>query len=107
ARVNSLPFGTNTYRLYVPGVDSVERLGRFNYQATTPDYFKTLTTRIVRGRSFTSRDRAGAPLVTVVSESMARALWPGRDPIGQCLRVGSAAAPCTAIVGIAEDAEQQ
>ena len=39
ARVNSRPFGTNTAALIVPGVDSVERLGRFNFQAADPDYF--------------------------------------------------------------------
>ena len=31
----------------------MERLGRFNYQATTPDYFSVIGTRIVRGRAFT------------------------------------------------------
>ncbi len=106
ARVNSLPFGTNTYSLHVPGIDSVERLGRFNYQSTSPDYFRAVDTRIVRGRSLMPQDRADAPPVTVVSESMARALWPGRDPIGQCIYVGRAPAPCTTVVGVAEDAVQ-
>jgi putative ABC transport system permease protein len=106
ARVNSLPFGTNSFELHVTGIDSVERLGRFNYQATTPDYFKTAGTRIMRGRSFTSSDRRDAPRVVVVSESMGRVLWPGRDPIGQCIRIGRGPVPCTTVIGIAEDAVQ-
>jgi putative ABC transport system permease protein len=106
ARANADPFGTNTDYLGVAGVDSVARLGRFNQQWATPDFFKAIDTRIVRGRSFTQADRMGSPLVSVVSESMARRLWPGRDPIGECMRVGSDAQPCTTVVGVAEDAVQ-
>lgn len=106
ARVNALPFGTNTQSLFVKGIDSVQALGRFNYQVTTPDYFKVLDTRIVRGRSFTANERGDAGHVAVVSESMARVLWPGRDAIGQCMRVGSDTMPCTTVIGVAEDAVQ-
>ncbi len=106
ARANADPFGTNTDYIGVAGIDSVARLGRFNQQWATPDFFKALDTRIVRGRSFTADDRSNTPLVSVVSESMARRLWPGRDPIGECMHVGSDAQPCTTVVGIAEDAVQ-
>lgn len=106
ARVNNDPFGTGTDYLGIAGIDSVAKLGRFNQQWATPDFFKVMDTRIVRGRSFTPDDRGGAPLVSVVSESMARRLWPGRDPIGQCMRVRSDAQPCTTVVGVAEDAVQ-
>jgi putative ABC transport system permease protein len=39
----------------------------------------------------------------VVSEAMARTLWPGREPLGECVRVGADTAPCTAVVGVAEN----
>jgi predicted permease len=108
AWAGSVPFySTSGTGLYVPGIDSVQRLGQFSYQVATPDYFATMGTRIVRGRPFTAQDRAGGPLVGVVSESMARVLWPGRDPIGQCMRVGSDTVPCTTVVGVAEDAFQR
>jgi predicted permease len=112
-RVNSRLFATNTARLEVPGIDSVESLGRFNFQIATPEYFRVMQTRILRGRGFTAADRAGAPRVTVVSEAMARALWPSRDALGQCIRVGLGAspllagAPCTSVIGIAENTAQQ
>ena len=106
ARVNGLPFATSTFDLHVPGIDSVARLGRFNYQASSPDFFKVVGTRIVRGRAFTASDRGEAARVAVVSESMARVLWPGRDAIGQCMRVGSDTLPCTRVIGVAEDAVQ-
>jgi len=60
-------------------------------------------TRIVRGRGFTADDRGTSPRVAVVSESMARVLWPNANPIGQCMRVGADTMPCTTIVGVAED----
>ena len=112
-RVNSLLFSTNTANLTVPGIDSVARLGRFNFQMTTPDYFAVMRTRIVRGRAFDASDRAGTPPVVVVSQAMGRALWPNKDPIGQCIRVAWDALhpdprpPCTTVVGVAEDAAMQ
>jgi hypothetical protein len=91
----------------VAGIDSVGRLGEFTYQATTPDYFRTMGTRIVRGRGLAAEDREGAPAVAVVGESMALALWPGQDAIGQCFRMRSDTVPCTTVVGIAEDMVQR
>ena len=45
--------------LYVAGIDSVERLGEFDLNAVTPDYFATMGTRILRGRGITDADVAG------------------------------------------------
>jgi predicted permease len=105
-RVNSMPFSTSYRRLFVAGIDSVARLGRFNFQATTPDYFGVVDTRIVRGRGFTAQERGEAGRVAVISESMARVLWPGLDPIGRCFRMDAPTEPCTRVIGIAEDVVQ-
>ncbi|HLG04970.1 MAG TPA: ABC transporter permease, partial [Gemmatimonadales bacterium] len=100
----SIPFWSNEGRgLYVTGVDSVNKLGRFILQAGTPDYFRTMGTRVLRGRPFDGTDRAGGPRVAVVSEGMARAVWPDREAIGQCFRIGSDTMPCTTVIGVAED----
>jgi putative ABC transport system permease protein len=113
ARVNSPIFATNTANLKVKGIDSVEQLGRFNFQLTTPDYFKVMRTRILRGRGFDQRDAEGAAPSAIISSSMARALWPGKEALGQCIQVtfGSEAQrstpPCVTVVGIAEDAAQR
>jgi len=42
-----------------------------------------------------------------VSEGMAKVLWPGKDAIGQCMRVRADTMPCTTVVGIAEDIVQR
>ena len=111
ARINSALFATNTGNLRVPGIDSVEKLGRFNFQLTTPDYFRVMRTRILRGRAFDARDAEGAARAAIVSQAMARTLWPNKDALGQCLyfSFGDAKAnpPCATVVGIAEDAAHQ
>jgi ABC-type antimicrobial peptide transport system permease subunit len=113
SRVNTHPFSTNTADLHVDGIDSIDALGRFNFQVISSDYFRAIQTRILRGRAITDADRDGAPLVAVVSEAMARALWPGRDPLGQCLYVGIGdhaqvtSHRCTTVVGVAENSAQQ
>lgn len=100
----SVPFWSNEGRdLIVPGVDSVRRLGRFTLQAGSADYFAATGTRIVAGRALGAEDRAGSAPVAVVSEGMARALWPGRSALGGCFRVDRADSPCRTVVGIAEE----
>jgi putative ABC transport system permease protein len=100
----SVPFWSNEGRgLWVPGVDSVDRLGRFILQIGTSDYFATMGTRILRGRAFDANDRSGTQPVMVVSEGMAKRIWPSADALGKCIIVSERNAPCVTIVGIAED----
>jgi predicted permease len=107
AWASSVPFwSTSNVDLYVSGIDSVSRLGRFTYQTTTPGYFDAMGTRLVRGRPFTGEDRAGGQRVAVVSEAMGKVLWPGSDPIGKCMRISNDTMPCTTVIGVAEDAVQ-
>ncbi len=96
-----------TLSLFVQGIDSVDRLGTFSMQAATPEFFATVGTRILRGRPFTAADQAGAPPVVVVSAAMAGVLWPGQDALGQCLRIDTIAAPCSTVIGIAENIKQR
>jgi predicted permease len=104
SRTVTVPFWSSITRdLHVAGIDSVDRLGDFYYHAVSPDYFRTMGTRLRRGRGFTTADARNAPLVMVVSESMAKKLWLGRDAIGQCVRLGEDTVPCTQVVGIAQD----
>jgi ABC-type antimicrobial peptide transport system permease subunit len=39
----------------------------------------------------------------VINETMARALWPSKDPLGQCVRLGDPDSPCRRIVGVVAD----
>ena len=100
----SIPFWSNEQRrFWVPGVDSIRSKGRFILQVGSPEYFVTMGTRILRGRAFDATDRAGGPPVIVVSEGMARVLWPGADALGKCVRFGADTAPCSSVIGVAEE----
>jgi len=100
----SVPFwSTWNVGLFVQGIDTVGRLGQFDLNAVSPDYFATLGTRIIRGRGFTDADGATSQRVMVVSDAMAKLLWPDTDAMGQCVRVGVDTMPCTYVVGIAEN----
>jgi predicted permease len=90
------------------GKSEVAALGNFILQSGSPDYFRTLGTRVIRGRAFDPADRAESPPVAAVSEGIAQALWPGRNPIGQCLfiHVGPNP-PCRTVVGLVEETHMQ
>lgn len=68
---------------------AIEQNPQLNYQAASPGYFETMRIRLVRGRPFTDRDDERAPHVALVSETTARRLWPGADPIGKRLAMPS------------------
>jgi putative ABC transport system permease protein len=107
ARGLTVPFwDTWSQGLFVEGIDSVHRLGHFTLQGGSPELLPTVGTRLLRGRNIERTDRAAGPLVVLVSEAMARTLWPGREAIGQCLRMDSPTAPCRTVVGIVEDIKQ-
>ena len=104
----AVPFwSTWSQRLYVEGIDTVSRLGGFDLNAVSSEYFSTIGTRLIRGRGISDTDTPNAPRAMVVGEAMGRVLWPGRDPIGQCVRVGADTMPCTYVVGIAENIKEQ
>jgi len=104
----SEPFaGMTSWPIYVAGIDSTQKFGNFELNAVSPDYFATMGTRIIRGRGIERTDVADAPHVMVVEASMAEVLWPGRDPIGQCVRLWVDRAHCVYVVGTAEDIHSQ
>ena len=56
-----------------------------NWEAVSPGYFSTMEIRLVEGRLFSDADRDKTTPVVIVSEGLARRLWPGRNPIGNRL----------------------
>jgi putative ABC transport system permease protein len=104
--VLSIPFSSSySDDIFVPGVDTskIRSLGEMMLQTGSPSYFATAGTRLLRGRAFNDGDRAGAALVVIVSDALARGLWPGESAIGKCVRVSADTAPCRTVVGVAED----
>ena len=58
------------------------------YRVVSPEFFQALGMRIVAGRGIDAGDRAPTIAVTVVSESFARAMWPGQSAIGRHVNTG-------------------
>jgi predicted permease len=59
----------------------------------TPDAFRAMGIRLLRGRYFDERDTELAPLVAIVDETLAAQIWPGEDPIGKRIAVDGAPMP--------------
>ena len=69
------------------------------------NYFRAMGIALLDGRAFTSNDRADAPLVIIVNQSMARDCWPGQNAIGKRMHVGNPrkGLPWATVVGIVAD----
>jgi len=76
-----------------------------NYRPVSAGYFETIGVPIERGRSFTAADNEDGPLVVIVNQSMARAFWGSRNPIGQRLRFDEQ--NWRTVVGIAGDVHHE
>jgi len=53
------------------------------------NFFPAMGISLLRGRLFTEADRHGSQLVLIVNHRMAQHFWPGQDPIGKRLRIGT------------------
>src|SRR5438094_7319535 len=58
-----------------------------DYLQVSEDYFSTLGIPLVAGREFTKNDDENAPRVVIVNEMIAAKYWPGKDPLGQRLKM--------------------
>jgi len=72
------------------------------YNHVTPNYFSAVRIPIVRGRDFTPGEAGDAPGI-IVTESTARRLWPGEDPLAKTLRQDTGRQ--YSVIGVAKDAQ--
>jgi predicted permease len=73
-----------------------------DYNQVGEGYFATIGIPIVSGREFTRNDDENAPPVAIVNETMAAKYWPGKDAVGQRLKVKD---KWMEIVGVAKNAK--
>ncbi len=71
-------------------------------------YFAAMGIPLLRGRFFTPADKAGAQLVVIVNHKLAQQSWPGQDPIGKRMRLGtqSMQTPWSTVVGEVADVKE-
>lgn len=105
--VENVPLNESTaatrLRSDAPGADAEGTLVNATFAAG--DYFKTMGIAVLDGRVFTDDDHGVARGNLVVSESAAKLLWPGLDPIGRRLQRSGQTAWET-VVGVVEDVMQ-
>jgi len=79
-----LVLGGGISMVTVPGVvDDPATAPRASIRFVTPDYFATMRIPLRRGRFVDARDNATTVPAAVISEGLARRLWPDQDPIGR------------------------
>jgi putative ABC transport system permease protein len=81
-------------------------LPKTNYFAVSPDYFKAMGIPVLRGRPFDERDKAGAPRVVIINQTMADRLFKGQDPIGKRIHITMAGEIFREIIGVVGDVKQ-
>ena len=91
--------------------DEQSRNPAANFQTVSSDYFRTLRIPLLRGRVFEERDNLDALRVCLVSEGLAKRLWPAEDAIGKRVKLGNSQSDLNpdwfVIVGVVADMRHQ
>jgi hypothetical protein len=74
----------------------------------SPRYFATMGIRLLRGRDFTGSDDGSAAAVAIVSETVARRIWPDADAVGKRISMSDQPGPhdWLTVVGVVNDVVQ-
>ena len=71
--------------------------------SVSPDYFRTMQTRVLAGREFDAHDNHDEARVAVVNQAFADQLLHGQDPLGKRFRAGGPDDKLIRIVGVVEN----
>lgn len=77
-------------------------IGVFVY-VVSPGYLKAMGMRQIEGRDISWEDLFGNRNVVIINETVARKLWPGRDPVGRTAIIGGAQAQ---VIGVIADVRE-
>ena len=106
--INWLPLGD----MLISGdlqAEAAARREHWGMKATvSPGYFRTMRIRLTGGRDFNDRDTAQSPGVVIISEAIARRIWPNEDALGKRLSIESRPSPrdWLTVVGVVADVRQ-
>lgn len=84
--------------------DPAAGLPTVRFNAVSANYFATMGTRVVRGRTFDAADEREGELTVVISGRCAKQFFGEADPLGRILRIGPAGGSPHRIIGVVEDA---
>jgi putative ABC transport system permease protein len=88
---------------------SVSERRQFRSDELSEGFFKAIGTPLLRGRFFSEADGPDSPPVAIINETMARQMWPGRDPVGKRFKFGSedSVNPWFTVVGVVGDMRRE
>jgi putative ABC transport system permease protein len=107
---SQLPLSGDPFGVYGVRFDSSTRGNQadeslFRY-SVSPGYVEALGIALRRGRLLDAHDTQGAPVAALISESLAKRKFGGRDPIGRRFHVGPDNLPWATIVGVVANVKQ-
>jgi putative ABC transport system permease protein len=102
------PTGDHSWTMFVRGDRPIpptpEGLPTVAFAYVTPGYFQALGIPLIRGRALTERDDLRAPKAAIVSESLARHVFPDEEPVGKTFRLNNrTTATVQTVVGVVND----
>ena len=104
---NVAPFsgGSTAIRFLVVGRQpaSADEFLSAHWRSVTSGYFAAIGVALEKGRLIADSDGERAPRAVVITETMARQIWPGVDPVGQQIMVGGGGGPTWTVVGVVGD----
>ena len=107
AAISSLPLGgvESMQFLFVEGAPlPVNGRGPITEsRRISPGYFGALGINLLQGRDFNDRDTAEIQKVCIINETIARAFFPGADPVGKRLKLAGLDKPWITIAGVVKD----
>jgi predicted permease len=109
--VDIAPLGEFTLRGPVLPSGTVRPPADYEVEKITvsPGYFRAMGIPVLRGREFAAGDNATGVPVALVSESVARELWPRQDAIGKSVTIADEPGPRDrlTVVGVVKDIRQE
>jgi putative ABC transport system permease protein len=88
----------------IEGWPPEDDVSEVRHKVITPDYFRAMGIKLLRGRFFNESDNEKSQPVIIVNDTFARRHFPGEDPIGK--RVKFLQAPWRMIIGVVNDEKQ-
>jgi predicted permease len=87
--INRLPMTGNASSGTFMIDNNAARTGYAEYRLVSAGYFEAMDIPLLKGRAFADIDRSNAPQVALISESLAKRVWPNEDPVGQRIQFGN------------------
>jgi len=96
-----MSIGSSSTQMWVRGGDPNGM--EVSTTAVSDGYFPTLRIPLLKGREFTAADSNASNASLIVNETLARRMWPGRDPLAQVISLNGPDGPWRSVVGVARD----